>query len=150
MPCMVRWPGKIAAGRESAAPIAAIDLLPTLCQACGIDLKKISKGSPVIDGVNVMSTLTGERDVAHARDELLYWHGANGCQAIRVGNWKLFFERHHAGLRGGQGPALFHLTEDIAEKNDLSAKFPDRVKVMKARAEKRLAEIRADIIPLAK
>ena len=151
VPCIIRWPGVVPAGQESAALIAAIDLLPTLSRACGIDLKAITKGSPTIDGVDVWDTLIGKKGVTHAREDLLYWHGADGFQAIRVGDWKLFRERRHAKVPGGgKRPALFNLADDIGETNDLSAKFPDKVKELQELAEKRLSDIDASIIPLAK
>ena len=86
VPCIIRWPGTIPAGKESNQLIAAIDILPTLSHACGIDLKTVSKNSPVIDGVNVLDTLTGKADASHPRKDLLYWHGKTGFHAIRVGD----------------------------------------------------------------
>jgi len=151
VPCIVCWPGVIPAGQESDALIAAIDLLPTLCHACGIDLKAIPQGSPTIDGVNVWETLIGKKGAPHPRKDLLYWHGADGFQAIRVGDWKLFLDRRGANLKkgGGKGPVLFNLADDADELTDLSAKFPDKVKAMRDLAEKRLSDIHNSIIPLA-
>ena len=149
VPCIVRWPGVIPAGRQSDALIAAIDLLPTLCRACDIDLKKISPSGPGIDGVDVWTTLIGRKGQAHPRNELLYWHGADGFQAIRVGNWKLFLDRKNAKLPGeGKGPALFNLADEAEELTDLSSRFPDRVRAMQELAKKRLAEISERTIPL--
>ena len=85
----------------------------------------------------------------HIRNDLLYWHGSKGFEAIRVGDWKLFPKRVGAELTGN-GPALFHLTKDIEEKNDLSQLHPDRVKSMQNLANQRLAEIRAKFIPLGR
>ncbi|MFP6659379.1 MAG: sulfatase-like hydrolase/transferase, partial [Pirellulales bacterium] len=149
VPCIVRWPGVIPTGRQSDALIAAIDLLPTLCRACGIDLKTISPNGPGIDGVDVWTTLIGRKGEAHPRNELLYWHGADGFQAIRVGGWKLFLDRKNAQLPGeGKGPALFNLPDEAGELTDLSSRFPDRVRAMQELARKRLAEISERTIPL--
>jgi arylsulfatase A-like enzyme len=149
VPCIIRWPGVVPGGQESDALIAAIDILPTLASACGIDLAALSKGSPVVDGVNVWSTLVGKKDAPHPRKDLLYWHGAKGFQAIRVGDWKLFLNRRDANLKGrGTGPALFNLANEADETTDLSAQHPERVEAMKALAEKRLADIHRSIIPL--
>jgi len=163
VPCIVRWNGKVPAGTTSDALIAAIDLLPTLCRACGIDWKAKTTGSPVIDGVDVWDTLRG-KDVPHPRKELLIWHGMGQFQAIRVDDWKLFLNRKEAAkpdkrnspevneklaaLSKGEGPILFNLAEDIAETTDLSAKYPEKVKAMQALAEKRLAEIKSTVIPI--
>jgi len=128
VPCIMRFPGVIPAGRESDALIAAIDILPTLSHACGIDLGKVTTGSPKIDGLNVWDTLVGTPGASHPRKDLLYWHGMNGFQAIRVGDWKLFLDRRGAKLPkqgGARGPALFNLATDVEERTDLSARYPE-------------------------
>ena len=150
VPCFIRYPGTIEKNRESNALIAAIDLLPTLAQACGIDLSKLSRGAPVIDGVNVWPTLADSKDSPHPREDLLFWHGGDGFQAIRVGKWKLFPNRRHAGLKDSAGPALFDLESDPGEKVDLSARHPDRVKAMRRLAEHRLVEIKKNMVALGK
>ena len=45
--------------------------------------------------------------------------------------------------------ALFNLAEEPNEMTDLSAEYPERVKEMQALAEKRLAEIESNTVPLA-
>jgi arylsulfatase A len=149
VPCIIRYPNLIPPGRESAALISAIDLLPSLAHACGIDLLQHSRGRPVIDGFNVWSTLRGVREVPHPRQDLLYWHGADGFQAIRKGPWKLFPNRRHAGLKGS-GPALFNLEKDLQEKIDVSMKHPTTVAELKKLAELRLAEIEKNKVALGK
>lgn len=148
VPCLVRYPGSIKAGQESAALISAIDLLPTLAHACGIDLRKHSKDSPVIDGLNVWPTLRGKEGIPHPRQDLLYWHGGDGFQAIRMGPWKLFPDRRHAGLKGAPGPALFNLEKDIEEKIDVSMDHPERVSTLQKLAERRLSGIEKNKVAL--
>jgi arylsulfatase A-like enzyme len=165
VPCIIRWEGKIPAGQVSDALVGAIDLLPTLCRASGIDLKTASTGSPVIDGVDVWPTLTGKKD-GPSRDEQMFWHGMGRFDAIRSGDWKLFVNREGAAIQNkedsdemnakvralgrGKAPALFNLAEEPEELTDLSAKHPERVKEMQALAGKRLSEIRSKVIPLVK
>ena len=149
VPCIIRYPNLIPPGRESAALISAIDLLPSLAHACGIDLLQHSRGRPVIDGFNVWPTLRGAMEAPHPRQDLLYWHGADGFQAIRKGPWKLFPNRRHAGLKGS-GPALFNLEKDLQEKIDVSMKHPTTVAELKKLAELRLAEIEKNKVALGK
>ena len=149
VPCILRWPGVLPKGRVSDALIGAIDLLPTLSFACGIDFEQRSPERSAIDGVNVWPTLLGKTGTPHLRKDLLFWHGSEGFQAIRVGEWKLFLNGKAAKLEGGSpGPALFHLSEDPSEKTDLSARFPDRVAAMTKLAERRLVEIKQDSMAL--
>ena len=151
VPCIMHWPGVIPAGKESNALIAAIDILPGLCHACGIDLKSISKDSPKIDGVDVWETLVGKKGAVHPRKDLLYWHGSKGFHAIRVGDWKLFLKGEDAKLpNGGTGPVLFNLAEDAHETTDLSAKYPQKVHQMQELAGKRLADINNNTISLGR
>ena len=147
VPCIIRYPNLIPPGRESAALISAIDLLPSLAHACDIDLRQHSRSKPVIDGLNVWPTLRGDKEVPHARLDLLYWHGADGFQAIRKGPWKLFPNRRHAGLKGS-GPALFSLEKDLQEKIDVSMEHPIIVAELKKLAERRLAGIEKNKVAL--
>ena len=147
VPCIIRYPGHIPPGRESADLISAIDLLPSLAHACGIDLRQHSRDKPVIDGLNVWPTLQGSKGVPHARQDLLYWHGADGFQAIRKGPWKLFLDRRHAGLKG-LGPALFNLESDLKEEIDVSMEHPVTVAELKKLAELRLSDIEKNKVAL--
>ncbi len=147
VPCIIRYPGHIPPGRESADLISAIDLLPSLAHACGIDLRQHSRDKPVIDGLNVWPTLQGSKGVPHARQDLLYWHGADGFQAIRKGPWKLFPDRRHAGLKG-LGPALFNLESDLKEEIDVSMEHPVTVAELKKLAELRLSDIEKNKVAL--
>ncbi len=148
VPCIVRWPGVIPAGRTSAEITAAIDLLPTLAHACGIDLTKITSGTPKIDGVNVWDTLTVKPSSRHARTDLLYWHGSGVLQAIRVGDWKLYLDLVKEVPGTSEGPVLVNLVDDPAEQANLSDKHPEKVQAMKTLALERLADIEANGIPL--
>jgi arylsulfatase A-like enzyme len=147
VPCIARWPGVIPAGQESDELTTAIDLLPTLAHACGINIKEASKGVPKIDGVNVWETLTGKAK-EHARKNLLYWQGWAVPQAIRVGDWKLYFDKVKEIKGSDKGPVLVHLTKDPAEQTNLSEQHPEKVKEMKALADKLLTEIEENAISL--
>ena len=148
VPCIVRWPGVIPAEQQSDALIAAIDLLPTLAHACGIDMKKVSTGSPKIDGVNVWNTLLGKDDTPHARTHILYWNGWADLHAIRVGSWKLYFDNVKEIPESNKGPVLIDLSKDPSESNNLAKVHPDRVKAMLGLADALSADIESNRIPL--
>lgn len=146
--CMFYWPGVIPAGQESAKLTAAIDLLPTLCHAAGIDAAKISKGTPKIDGMNVWDTIIRKPNAKHPRTDLLLWDGWAKLQAIRVGEWKLYFDKVKDIKASNKGLVLINLAEDIQEMNDVSDKYPEKVKEMLVLAKKQIAEIRKNSIAL--
>ncbi len=153
VPCIVRWPAVIKAGWTCDDMVAAIDLLPTLAHACGVDFKLPSTAQK-LDGVNVWPTLIG-KNTPHARTDLLYWHGWGVAQAIRVGEWKLHFGQEQ-GVPGkgthvvgtDKGPVLINLKTDPQESVDLSRKHPEQVNAMLALARKRLQDIHDHAMPL--
>ena len=96
-------------------------------------------------------TWTGRDGFEHPRRDLLYWHGKDGFHAIRVGDWKLFLSPEGAKIKTqADGPVLFNLAEDVAERTDVADKHPDKVQSMQALAKKQIADIRQGIIPLEK
>ena len=147
VPCIARWPGVIPAGQESDKIATAIDLLPTLAHACGIEMKEASTGSPKVDGLNLWNTFLGNEKL-HPRTNLLYWQGWAVPQAIRVGDWKLYLDKVKEISDSNKGPVLIDLSSDPAEKTNLGDQHPDKVKEMKELAEKLLAEIEGNAIPL--
>ncbi len=151
VPCIIRWPGQVPSGKESKEIIASIDLLPTLSHICEVELKNEIPNAQVIDGMNVWNTVIAKKDFEHPRNELLFWHGMNGFQAIRVGDWKLFIKGEGAALKDKtEGTVLFNLSKENEELTNLSSKFPEKVIEMKKLAEKRLQEIHSNTIPFGK
>ncbi len=149
VPGIVNWPRKIPANQTSDSLIAAIDLLPTLCRAAGIDLQNHSKGQPIIDGLDIFETLTGKSE-KHPRTELLHWHGKSAIpQALTQGDWKLFLDQRDTidgadptkKADGHGSPALYNLRDDIGEAKDLSQTHPEKVEALTQRANELIQEL---------
>ena len=148
VPGIIRWPGEIASQQVSSAMIGAIDLLPTLAEACDITLPPRSGNQPPIDGVSVLNTLTAHKDRPHPRTSLLFWHGWGTPQAIRTGPWKLYFDETKEHPESKVGPVLFNVEIDPAEKTNVADQHPKRVALMLSDAKKQLAEIKQSSIAL--
>lgn len=147
VPFIVRYPWLITRGETNPEMVTAMDLYPTLARACGVDID-LPEDAQALDGVSVWSTLIG-RPAPHPRTELLYWHGKGQATAIRVGDWKLFF---NAGDKGdpdvSDGPVLYHLATDPKETTDLAEQHPEKVKQMLARAKALLTDIYSNQVPI--
>jgi arylsulfatase len=148
VPCIIRWPAVIPARQVNDQLTAAIDLLPTLAEACDIELNPTSQNRPVIDGVSVWQSVRGQRDQPHPRTDLLYWDGWAVPQAIRVADWKLYFDAVKQIDGSDQGPRLFHLAQDPAERQDLSETYPEKVSELMNLARKKLAAIEENAMSL--
>jgi arylsulfatase A len=149
VPAILTWPGKIPQAQTSDALISAIDLLPTLCHAVGIDLQKHSKSKPIIDGLDVWENLTG-KSTQHPRSELLHWHGKYSKPlALTQGDWKLFLDQRDAVTKadptkkpdGPFSPALYNLRDDVAELKDISQAHPEKVESLQKRAKELMQEL---------
>jgi arylsulfatase A-like enzyme len=175
VPCIISWPGVIPEGKESGMLFSAMDFLPSLSRACGIDWQAKTGGKPKIDGMDLWDALLG-KDGAAKRTELLLWHGRDGDpKAMRSDDWKLFFDRRDALEGSGTSritpeqeakiapyrkalepgapapPMLFNLSKDPGETEDLSEKESEKVKSIGARAEEIDAAMKADgILPISK
>jgi arylsulfatase A-like enzyme len=115
VPFMVQWKGRIPAGKTYDRPVIQLDILPTALSAAGADADPAWK----LDGVNLLPHLTGEKD-SRPHESLFWRFGAQW--AIRKGDWKLV-----ASNIDGKEPRLFNLAADIAEKDDLTDKNPEKV-----------------------
>ena len=69
-------------------------------------------------------------------------------QAIRVGDFKLYLDKVKEIPGTNKGPVLIDLSKDPAEEKDLASEHPEKVKDMKALAEKLLSEIEENSISL--
>ncbi len=165
VPCLVRWPGRVPAGRVSAVPFMAIDWLPTLTDLVG--------GRPPerrIDGRSALPLLLGRPDAAEPHEHLFFFSGT-ALHAVSSGPWKLHFPHPYLTVaaepgKGGKpsnfgrlapraitqsgvdgiasrhgyrveqiGLSLFHLGDDPGETRDVAAAHPDVVRRLQAAAE---------------
>lgn len=129
LPCIVRWPTKVPAGRESDAIFATIDFLPTIAALAGFDVPSDRR----IDGIDQTSLLLGQQDTG--RDHF-YYHDAG----VRQGHWKyLKADAHFYGyaVDGGRESTdeLYDLSNDLGERTNLAEKYPAKVAELKALTE---------------
>ena len=115
VPLIVRWPGKIPAGKVSDRPVAAWDLLPTLAELARATVP------PGLDGLSFAPTLRG-RAQTNQHDHF-YWefHEGGYRQAVRMGDWKA------VRLDAGKALELYDLSTDPAEARDVATAHPEVV-----------------------
>jgi arylsulfatase A-like enzyme len=147
VPCIIRYPEVIPSGKVSDKLTSAIDLLPTLAHACGIELQEGSGIVPQMDGLNLWNSLRGKTKT-HPRSNLLYFNGWATPQAIRVNEWKLYFDQIKEIKDSNLGPILINMDMDPIENVNRLKEFPSKVKSMQILAKKLLLEIEKNSIPL--
>ncbi len=148
VPCIIRWPGRIPARQTNNHLISAIDLLPSLTAACQLNSRMVKDTIAKINGVNIMPSLCRRGAGRPARSTLLFWHGWGTPQAIRSGNWKLYFDEIEELPDSQQGPVLINLKNDPAEHTNLSQQNPKRVAELLDEARRQLTEIGGNTMAL--
>ena len=111
---IARWPGRVAAGKESSAPWYFADFMPTAAGLAGLK-------PPSCDGRDVLPLLTGKQSDLPTR--FLYWESPGKLleQAVRFSRWK----GYRAGLDGAL--ELYDLSNDPSEKRNVAAVHPQVV-----------------------
>lgn len=133
VPLILRWPGVLPEGTEFSTPVSAYDLTTTVAAAGGA---KAAPGKP-FDGVDLVPVLTGKSELApdrplfFRRRTISIRKNQNDIRqsAVRQGEWKYLRTYKPVGSDKYRS-ALFNLSDDIAEENDLAASNPKKLKAM--------------------
>lgn len=131
VPFLVRWPGKVPAGRvDDATIIGGIDFMPSLCAMAGVRMPE----AYAPDGEDLSRALLGG---AFARARPLMWEWRFGITghvinrspqlAIRDGEWKLLLNPDRSRVE------LYAITRDPSETDNLAAQHPDVVERLSRR-----------------
>jgi len=156
VPGIIYWPGKTKPGQVCDEPVSAVDFLPTLCEAAGIEAPK----DRALDGSSFLAIFEGKKI---KRKEPLFWHYYRALSkpkvAVRDGDWKLVAHlrmKKMGKIKSQWEKAkyqeittfeLYNIKKDIAEKNDLAAKEPERVKKLEIHLRKKFKAIIQEAFP---
>ncbi len=144
-PCIVRWPGKIAAGSENARVTGFEDWFPTFLELIG----EKSATPAGLDGISFAPTLRGE---TQEERPFLYREspGYGGQQCVRVGDWKLVRQHLNPGPKVKNPPAptteLYHLASDPAETKDVASEHPEIVEKLLGIAREQ--HVKSELFPI--
>ena len=142
---VVSWPARIKdKGGLREQFVHVIDVLPTILEAAGINAPETVDGikQKPIDGTSFAYTFDAANAKAASKHKTQYFE--------MMGQWALYDEGWFLSTKVNRapwdafGPAnpnpldnqvleLFNLTEDFSQTTDLAAKYPDKVKDMKAK-----------------
>lgn len=114
VPFVVKWTGRLPAGTTYSQPVISLDIAATALAVAGLPVPSERR----LDGVNLLPHLTGKNP--QPPHEALYWRYGDH-HAVRQGSWKLT-------VPAVEPPGLYDLSQDRAEKNDLSAARPEKLR----------------------
>ena len=115
-PCILRWPGRIAAGQVSDGIVHVTDLYATLAAVAGAAVP----GDRPVDGIDQTAFLTGQRPDS-AREGFLYFIKTQ-LRAVKWRDWKMHLVwevEPNEGAKELESPYLFHLRRDPKEESNV-------------------------------
>ncbi|MBS3762202.1 MAG: arylsulfatase [Planctomycetes bacterium] len=129
-PMIASWPNGIAARGELRHDMGhCIDFLPTILELAGIRPGDIPfpADAPPLPGRSLAPTFGEDDSIEHSH--IFFHHSGN--RALRIGNWKIV-SASDSGPVGSMDDdwALYDLSTDRSEMNDLSKEKPDRCREM--------------------
>ena len=144
VPGMFIWPGVIKNNAVCSTPAGLVDVLPTVCGLLGL-----RKPDRHLDGTDLTPILTGQPE-DWQREQPLFWHlqKSRPIVAMRDGDYSLvaepdyelskdnmFQEAWIPKIRSGRyrNFQMFNLNKDPQQKNNLAAKNPELLKVLKSK-----------------
>lgn len=116
VPCIVRWPGRVATGRVSNEIVHVTDLFTTLAGVAGAE---VPQDRP-IDGVDQLPFLLGAQEKSAREGFPFYIKG--DLRAVKWRDWKLHFywePEVNEGKGKLESPYLFNITRDPKEEMDV-------------------------------
>jgi arylsulfatase len=123
VPCWIRWPGgKLGEPRDISLPAQNTDLLPTLCELCGLDPPKFSAADDPYRGMSLASLLwEREQKLPDRKFVVQYGQIPQKFEACVVwGKWRLV-----------KGEELYDIEADRAQAKNVATANPAVVKELR-------------------
>ena len=116
VPTIMRWPGRIPAGRVSQQVGITMDLTASILAVTNATIPDSTR----LEGINLLPLLTG---VAPPIERTLFWRtdaGGRTQAAARKGDWKLLVDGTHT--------MLFNVRTDLQERRNVAAQQPAKAR----------------------
>lgn len=138
VPMVVSWPNVIQGGTQTVEPVISMDFFPTFVHAAGGSVYDIQE----LEGLDLMPLFQGLETL---KRDALYWHYPHNRKGVEYNmgsvilshNWKLY-----QGL-GVKPDALFNLTNDPLEKNNVIAENPEQTDHLRKLLHQWLSKVNA-------
>jgi arylsulfatase len=135
-PMIIHWPKGIKARGEIRHQYHhAVDVVPTILEACGVEMPRIVNGAEQtpLPGVSMRYSFDAAPDAP--TQKVIQYYEMFGQRGLWHNGWKVVTE--HGGTSGlgnfhNDRWQLFHTDEDRSEAHDLSDQYPEKIEQMKA------------------
>jgi arylsulfatase A-like enzyme len=115
VPMIISWKGVLDGGRVSDALVGNIDIVPTICEATGVEIPD----SYVLDGKSLWPHLRGETPAVH---ESLFLEIGNSRAVVTKDGWKYIAVRIPYDTEGVPKEQISHMSYEAGEVNSIERK----------------------------
>ncbi|MCK5564838.1 MAG: arylsulfatase [Planctomycetes bacterium] len=130
VPFLIRWPGKIKPGKSDAL-VSQMDLVASFAKLLDVELGQ----DEARDSRDNLKAFLGED-----QDGLEYMIEEARQLAIRKGKWKYVAPKKQKKAKGKLSGELYNLKDDIAEKDNVIAMYPERAAEMAGLLDKLVSD----------
>jgi arylsulfatase A-like enzyme len=131
MPFLARWPARLSGGLVTNHTVAFCDVFATFAALVG---QEPLPDGVARDSVSFAGLLLRPEEKLPSRPPILH-----DSETIRAGDWKLLMSKKGRGFGASKGvkysPELYHLKEDLSERNNLYREHPEVVEEIRALLE---------------
>ncbi len=116
VPFVMRWPGRVEAGRVNDEIVHAMDLFPTLARFAGAKVPE----DRAIDGIDMSDLMLGKTEKS-GRDGFIVYMG-NDIFGVKWRDWKIHFKEQtgwNGVLREYTMPRVYNLINDPHERDNV-------------------------------
>ncbi|WP_425615797.1 arylsulfatase [Anatilimnocola sp. NA78] len=115
VPCWIRWlNGNLGEPRDVTTPTQNIDLLPTLCDFCGVKQPERAAADQPYQGQSLAPMLRAEQELPARKFVVQYGQTPKKFEACIVsGKWRLV-----------KGEELYDIVADRAQEKNVAAEYP--------------------------
>ncbi|MHC4123046.1 MAG: sulfatase family protein, partial [Planctomycetota bacterium] len=123
VPCIMRWPDKMLAGKVCNEMCTTMDFLPTFAKLTGGKVPD----DRIIDGKDIQALMAAEPNAESPYEAFYYINQYRGVVAVRSGRWKLFVTDHSSRGHTVKAMSLYNLANDLGEKTNVAIAYRDKV-----------------------
>lgn len=131
VPCFVRWPRGGIGGGDVHALVTHLDLLPTLCELCALDIPEHKPW----DGLSVAPLLRGQRQSLPDREIFVQYRQSTEPPQM----WECAMLTREWRLVGGE--ELYYMAADPGQTRNLAEHYPDVFRRLRLAHERWWAEV---------
>lgn len=136
IPFIVRWPGKVPAGTTQKATLSQVDFYRSICSLLGIEIPQGAASDSRDLGMSFMGlSMESAPFIIEQNRQNTLAIIRHGWKYLEPSDKQTYEYRKSVELGNRTTPQLYNIAKDPREREDLSAKYPEKLEELSAALE---------------